>query len=187
MVVDTGVTVVVRRRVRPDAGPEFEAWLQGILAATAAFPGHLGANVVRPSPGASQDWVVMFRFDSAVHLEAWESSEVRAAWLARAEAFTVGEAEKRTVTGLEYWFSLPDRAATQPPPVWKMALVTLVGLFPLVLFLAPVLLRLLAALPGPVAVFLNVAILVVLMTWVVMPALTRLARPWLFPDPPPPT
>ncbi len=84
MVGDAGVTVVVRRRVRPDVGVEFDAWLKGILAATAAFPGHLGANVVRPAPGAEQDWVVIFRFDTAAHLEAWERSPERAEWLARA-------------------------------------------------------------------------------------------------------
>ena len=62
-----------------------------------------------------------------------------------------------------------------------MSVVTLAGLFPLVLFLAPALLRLLAGLPRALAVLLTVAALVALMTWVVMPALVRLARPWLFP------
>lgn len=181
VVEDAGVTVVVRRRVRPEAGVEFDAWLKGILAATAAFPGHLGANIVRPAPGAEQDWMVIFRFDTAAHLEAWERSPERAEWLSRAEALTIGEADKQTVTGLEYWFSLPDQAATRPPPAWKMAVVTLTGLFPLVLFLAPFLARLLAALPQALAVLLTVATLVALMTWVVMPVLVRLARPWLFP------
>ncbi|MFT7624668.1 MAG: antibiotic biosynthesis monooxygenase (ABM) superfamily enzyme [Myxococcota bacterium] len=178
-----GVTVVVRRRVRPDAVDAFEEWLTGILTASAAFPGHLGASVARPAPGARQDYVVIFRFASDQHLAVWEQSDQRADWLSRVDALTIGQAKLSQVTGLEFWFTLPGHAAAQPPPAWKMAMVTLLGLFPLVYLLAPELRELLSGLPPLWASLLTVATLVALMTWVVMPALIRLARPWLFPKP----
>ena len=180
-----GVTAVVRRRVRPEAIAEFEDWLEGILAATSKFEGHLGANIVRPAAGGDQDYVIIFRFDTAAHLAHWDASSERAEWLARAEAFTIGSAQTQRITGLEYWFTLPNHAASQPPPAWKMALVTLVGLFPLVLLVAPRLRAWMASLPRPVDALFTVAILVALMTWLVMPTLVRLARPWLFPSGPP--
>lgn len=177
---DAGVTVVVRRRVRPEAIAAFEAWLDGILGATAAFPGHLGASVARPTGGPTQDYVVIFRFDSEDNLARWEHSDERADWLSRVDPFTIGAVEVRRVTGLEFWFSLPDNAGGLPPPAWKMAVVTFVGLFPLVQFLAPALQASMTMLSAFAAGVVTLAVLVALMTWVVMPILIRLARPWLF-------
>jgi antibiotic biosynthesis monooxygenase (ABM) superfamily enzyme len=173
-----GVTVVVRRTIRRDAADSFETWLRGINDAAAAFPGHGGVEVVRPAAG-NQDWVVIFRFDTADHLAGWETSTECRTWLAEAEPLTLSHSIER-VTGLEYWFSLPRDAAHRPPPPWKMALVTLVGLYPLVHWAAPAINRRLEMLPGPVATGVTVAILVAAMTWVVMPVLVRALRPWLF-------
>ena len=174
---------MVRRRVRPEAVTEFEAWLDGILGATATFTGHLGASVARPAGGQTQDYVVIFRFDSEENLDRWEHSEERANWLSRVDAFTIGQVEVRRVTGLEFWFSLPDNAGGEPPPAWKMAIVTFVGLFPLVLFLAPVLQGAMDMIPPFAAGVVTLAILVAIMTWGMMPVLVRIARPWLFPAP----
>lgn len=67
-----GVTVVVRRTIRPDATEAFEAWLRGVIAVASGFDGHGGVEVIRPAPGAaSQDWVVVFRFDEQAQLDAW--------------------------------------------------------------------------------------------------------------------
>lgn len=180
-----GVTVVVRRTIRPDATQAFEAWLRGVLVVASQFEGHGGVEVIRPAPGAaSQDWVLVFRFDEAAQLEAWNASPERAEWLAKVEPMTLSVGIE-TVTGLEYWFTLPDDAAAVPPPRWKMATVTVVGLFPLVLWVAPLLGRVFGALPGPLATLATVVVMVGLMTWVVMPLLIRLFRPWLFPAPAP--
>jgi antibiotic biosynthesis monooxygenase (ABM) superfamily enzyme len=46
---DGPVTVSVARRVRPGREAQYEAWVRGITAAAARFPGHLGINVLRPS------------------------------------------------------------------------------------------------------------------------------------------
>ncbi len=178
-----GVTVVVRRTIRPDATAAFEAWLRGVIGVASGFDGHGGVEVIRPAPGAaSQDWVVVFRFDAQAQLDAWNASAERAEWLAKVEPMTLSSSIE-TVTGLEFWFTLPGHAATKPPPPWKMALVTVIGLFPLVLWVAPLLGRAFGALPGPLATLATVVVMVGLMTWVVMPLLIRLFRPWLFPAP----
>jgi antibiotic biosynthesis monooxygenase (ABM) superfamily enzyme len=36
------------------------------------------------------------------------------------------------LTGLEAWFTLPHRATLKPPPRWKMWLVSLLAIYPLV-------------------------------------------------------
>ena len=69
-----------------------------------------------------------------------------------------------------------------PPPRRKMALVTLVAIYPLVLLSGYALEPALGWMPGPARALVTVALLVVLMTWVVMPWLTRRAYPWLYPE-----
>jgi len=176
------VTVIVNRRVKPGTEAWFEEWLHGIIAEVMRFPGHLGVNVIRPPSAATGDYVLIFRFDTYEHLQAWEESPVRAEWLKRAEEFTIGAPHIRRVTGLEYWFNAPGQAG--PPPRHKMALVTVLGIYPLLILVVPTLRSLLHGLPELIAALLSALILVSLMTYAVMPLLTRLMSPWLFPKPP---
>ncbi len=178
-----GVTVVVRRTIRPGATAAFEDWMQGINEASSRFEGHLGVEVIRPAPGEGQDWVIVFRFDSEEHLAAWDASPERAEWLEKVDPMTVSSSIER-VTGLEFWFTLPGHAATRPPPPWKMAVVTLIGLYPLVLWVSPVLNRAFGFLPPPLMTLTSVGIVVAMMTWAVMPIVIRVFRPWLFGRPP---
>lgn len=176
------VTVVVRRRIRPDAHEAFDAWMEGIIGVASTFEGHIGANVVRPSsPASDQDHVLIFSFDSPETLAAWEHSDERAAWLKKAEPLIDGEISVQKVSGLEYWFQLPSSAGRAPPPRWKMAAVTIVALYPLIRFLSPHLGELFSFLPGPLVPLASLTVMVSLMTWAVMPTLTRLLARWLFP------
>jgi hypothetical protein len=42
------VTATLTRRVKPGHEPFYESFLEGIIAAAARFPGHLGVEVFRP-------------------------------------------------------------------------------------------------------------------------------------------
>jgi antibiotic biosynthesis monooxygenase (ABM) superfamily enzyme len=86
------------------------------------------------------------------------------------------------VTGLETWFTLPPQAGAAPPPPYKMALVTWITIFPLITAIVAVTGPLLKDLPLAVRLGITTALTVPLMTWVVMPRVTRLLRGWLYPD-----
>lgn len=66
-------------------------------------------------------------------------------------------------------------------PVWKMALLTWLGLWPVVTLMMGTVRPLLVALPLPLQTLIMTAIIVPLVTWVLMPGLTRLFRGWLVP------
>ena len=65
---------------------------------------------------------MVFRFDSAQHLQDWEDSRERQTLLAEGEHL-VEATDMHRVSGLETWFSLPGRTAPAPPK-WKMFLVS---------------------------------------------------------------
>jgi hypothetical protein len=58
----------------------------------------------------------------------WIDSEGRARLLQQAEAPVEGNVSVQRLTGLEAWFSIPEKPAMSPPPRHKMAIVLVIGL-----------------------------------------------------------
>jgi antibiotic biosynthesis monooxygenase (ABM) superfamily enzyme len=93
------------------------------------------------------------------------------------------EDRKETVlTGLERWFTLPWQPGLPPPPRIKMAMLTLLAVYPLGYVILGLLGPWLAPLPMPLRALVMTALTVSLLTWVVMPRMTRLFRHWLYPS-----
>jgi uncharacterized protein len=178
------VTTAVTRRIKPGHEAAYEAFLVGISGAASAFPGYLGVEVFRPASGQGSEYRTVYRFDSVAHLHAWLDSAEHAAWLARAEPHVAGPIQTQVLTGLEGWFTLPTRPGVAPPPAYKMALVTWATIFPLITLLVVALAPLLGRLPLVARLAVTTGVTVPLMTWVVMPRVTRLLRRWLYPDRP---
>ena len=188
------VTVLVTRRVKPTHAQAFEQTMGQMMAAAASFPGHLGGHLIRPgeagdggAEGAADFWHVIFAFDTPEHLQAWQASPARALGLAAVAPHTEGEQQVRQLTGLGHWFAEPLAAKNSPPqtppPRWKVAMVTWLGICPTVFALFLLLGELLAPWPLLPRVMLLTALVVVLMTWVVAPRLTAWLKPWLYPKP----
>ena len=178
---DPPVTVVISRRVKPGCKKAFEKFISGITASAMTFEGHLGTNVFRPD-SPNNEYRIIFKFDRASNLQIWEESECRRQWLARAESLRLEPARIRVITGLETWFTLSSPKRVVPPPRYKMATVTLLTLFPLIqlaqITIAPLLE--LAPIPTLLRSLIITAILVLLMTYVAMPRMTRLFSRWLY-------
>ena len=179
--IEGAVTTTVTRRVKPGHEPFYESFLEGIIAAAARYPGHLGVEVFRPPSASTGEYRVVYRFDTREHLRDWLDSDERAAWLERAEPHVVGPLRTQFLTGLEAWFTLPDRPGATPPPPYKMALLTWVTLFPLITLVVIALDPLLERLALIPRLAVTTAVTVPIMTWVVMPRVSRLLRGWLYP------
>jgi antibiotic biosynthesis monooxygenase (ABM) superfamily enzyme len=176
------VTTTVTRRVKPGHEAAYEAILASISGAAAAFTGYLGEEVFRPAGGQGGEYRIVYRFDSAAHLQAWLDSAERAAWLQQAEPHVAGPMHTQVLTGLEGWFTLPTQPGTAPPP-YKMAILTWVTIFPLITLVVVASAPLLGGLPLVIRLGVTTLATVALMTWVVMPRVTRLLHRWLYPDP----
>jgi uncharacterized protein len=175
------VTTTVTRLVKPGHEAFYDQFLAGINAAASRFPGHLGVEVYRPVSASAGEYRIVYRFDTGEHLRAWLDSDERAAWLERAEPHVIGPMRTRFMTGLETWFTLPDRPGVQPPPPYKMALLTWITIFPLITLVVIALDPLLEKLDLVPRLAVTTAVTVPIMTWLVMPRVTRLLRSWLYP------
>ncbi|HMY98346.1 MAG TPA: antibiotic biosynthesis monooxygenase [Burkholderiaceae bacterium] len=182
------VTVLITRRIKPGHEAAFEAAMTQMIAAAAAFPGHLGGHLVRPGEDASGDdggegnlYHVIFAYDSPEHLAAWQASPVRALGLTAVAPHTEGEQQVRQLTGMAHWFVEPKGPKLTPPPRWKVAVVTWLGIFPTVLFLFLTVVPLMADWPLVPRTMVVTALVVLIMTWGVAPRLTQWLKPWLHP------
>src|ERR1041384_2383037 len=173
------IHVAITRRVKPGHEAEFQQALREFFQSSFRHEGVLGASLLLPLPGSdSREIGILRTFASEAERDAFYDSPMFKSWEQRARTLTEGEPVYRQLHGLEAWFRSPH----EPPPRWKMAVATFVGVFPVAMTLNLTL--------GPAiqswhfipknAVF-N-ACVVALLTWVVMPVVTRLLRGWLHAD-----
>ena len=167
--------------MKPGREQEFEEWTSGILSAANEFPGYLGSEVLRPSDPEDREYKIVFRFDHASNLRAWENSEERRSWLRKSRPLLHEEEKVHVLTGLETWFTLPSKAGEPPPPRYKMAVVTWLAVFPVVSVIFSLFGQWLNLLPTLLRTLIFTAVMVTLMTYV-MPRMTRLFSFWLYPD-----
>lgn len=178
---DPPVTAVAARRVKRGREREFEEWVSGILTAAHKFPGYLGSNIVRPGDPDDDEYQIVFRFDHASNLKRWECSQERKEWLKKVDPL-IKEERVKTLTGLETWFTLPSRPGDPAPPRYKMAVVTWLAVFPTVLVIFSLFSPVLNMMPTVLRTLVFTLVMVSLMTYVIMPRMTRLFSFWLYPD-----
>jgi antibiotic biosynthesis monooxygenase (ABM) superfamily enzyme len=175
------VTAVIRHHVRAESVAAYEQWLKRIVPIAERFPGHRGVHVIRPAPGSTL-YTVTLRFDSLPHAEDWFQSAARQTLLSEVMPLLSRDEQRQTVTGLEFWFH--PEPGQKPARRYKQFLLTLSVIFPLTM-LVPIPVHWLAQwLPWLGNTFLEhlavAAVVVGLMTYVLMPRITRLAARWLY-------
>lgn len=180
------VTVIIRRRVRLGREAGYEAWLQRLQAEARVLPGYLGVTTQRPANNGPREYVSAVRFDSLQSLQAFEVSEMRARHLAEVAPLVEGDAVWERLTGLEFWFSAPPGTVVPQPSRPRMALVMIVVVFTLVLLIGSAVNTAFAALPFdtpyPLRLLVTIGIEVALMTYWLMPVLTRRLARWIYPS-----
>lgn len=177
---DPPVTIDVIQKVKPGREAEFEQALANLIQAAEAFDGHLGANIFRPFDRANPEYRIVFKFAHLSNLRQWEESAIRRKLLEQAKQLTVGDGKWQTLTGLETWFTLATQQPIVPPPRYKMLMVTCLAAFP-TLNVVNFLLRPLQPLPLLIRTLIATVILLTLMTYVIMPRMTKLFAGWLYP------
>lgn len=170
------VKIVIERRIRPGAEAAFKAWADRFTASAGRANGHEGTSVLA---AANNVRFILLRFASQADLEAWQGAFEYGFLMREANAVSQAGDAAQVRSGLETWFTLPDLPMpAAPPPKWKMALLTWVSLLPMVIALGYVFAPF--GMPFLAQVALTTAIPVSMLTWVVMPRLTRALYAWLY-------
>jgi antibiotic biosynthesis monooxygenase (ABM) superfamily enzyme len=174
--VNSPIHVAITRLVRSGCEAEFQQALHEFMQASFARGGVLGASMLTPPPGSnSREFGILRTFHDEKERDAFYESPMFKAWDKRARTLTEGEPEYRQLHGLEAWF----RSTNVTPPRWKMAVATFLGVFPLAMVLTLTIGPLIRSWPFIIGNAVFNACVVALLTWVVMPVVTRILQRWL--------
>lgn len=175
--IDTeAVTAVMSQRIAAGQLSGFRAAEAEIAAAMARFPGFLSIEHSPPMSGVQDDYVVSFTFASRTDLDRWLESESRRRVLELVEPYIEGERTLNVIGGFGGWFVAEKE---QAPKRWKQAVVVLVALFPTTLTLGFLQRQLFAEVPWVPALFVSNVLGIVILTWLLMPRLTKVLEGWL--------
>ena len=94
----TAATVIIGQKVRPGCEQAFETWQTDMNARASTYPGFLGAEI-NPPTAVQADWVVVFRFDSIAHVQAWINSATRQTMLDDGREFFDGPGTQQVISG----------------------------------------------------------------------------------------
>lgn len=175
------VTVVISRRIKPGREKAFEQLNNAISQEAVHFPGFLGSTLFRPASSADPEYRIVFKFRSHEDLERWQQSPQRTQYLDAIEDCLDAPDNTEVLSGLVAWFSLPGQNPVKPPPRYKMAVVAWLAIFPLITLVTWLLGEELSHIPLLLRTLLMTIPVTLLMTYVLMPSLTRLFAFWLFP------
>lgn len=126
------VSAVISTRVLPGKETEYRAWERKIAAAQSKAAGLQGYRFEPAVPGVQDDHVAILRFDSEANLQAWLDSPERRKLIEEAAPLTEEFHTRMARTGFEQWFrdvAGPDASGL---PVWKMNMLVLLMLYPIV-------------------------------------------------------
>lgn len=181
---DDPVTINILRTVREGQEALFEDKVRAFVKEALGFPGHLGVHVLKPSHGAGREYRVVLRFASRAQWRDFEAWPAYTAFREDIRPLLEREPCVEELSGLESWFTLPEAPVIRPLPRWKMACVTLLGVFPTSLAFTVLLGPLIGGWPLVARSFAVAVCTVATLTWFVMPFLTKMLRPWLYPGAP---
>jgi uncharacterized protein len=174
------VSVFTSRTVKIGFEERFDEALRDFITRSLQTEGQLGMIVMHPDEGSgSREYGILQRFRDAESRDRFYSSQIYQQWEATEESLIEGETKHPHISGLETWFVVPGQKAVIPPPRWKMAAVTILGVWPASILVPWVLNPFMIGMPWLLqALFVAVGIVVVL-TWAIMPVLVRILDRWL--------
>ncbi|MGO1500073.1 MAG: antibiotic biosynthesis monooxygenase [Marinobacter sp.] len=175
------ITVVISRRVIKGKEDQFESLSSEMTRKASAFPGYLGANLFRPSSSDDPEYRIIFKFTNEETLAAWQTSTDRSRILQKIEPLLVTPSKVETTSGIVNWFTMPGHNPVKPPAKYKMTIVSWLALYPAVTLIFFVFGDLLAQVPLLLRTLIVTAVVMVAMSYLLMPRFTRWFAFWLFP------
>ncbi len=172
------VSVVIDRTVLTGKVEEFERYQKNIIEAAMQFPGFAGMDVINPE--GNNRYLLLFRFDTQEELDVWSASEPRNYWVEKIDQIVEQPTELIALTGLETWFFLSKTSRFVPPPKYKMSFVTYLALAPTVMIFNLLFGQYFSFMPERWLIFATGPFIVVLMTYLAMPIMTRVFKSYLY-------
>ncbi len=95
---DTAATVIIGQKVRPGCERDYESWQQEMNREASKYPGFLAADI-NPPTAVQPEWIVVWRFNSVAHVQAWINSSARQKLLEQGRPYFDGPGTQQVIGG----------------------------------------------------------------------------------------
>ena len=178
-------TNIISEIVKPGSQQDFEAWSKRINKVVAQQPGFISSDILRPRDKNHLEYIIIIRFETHDTLNIWRTSETFKAIFKDVEPHLVSYQSQQQSHGIEQWFELSEHEMHQAakPSFYKLVLMGIIAVYPLVLLSNFALGPVTSNLPYWLAILISVIFISLLMTYPVMPLISKVLSPWLYPKP----
>jgi hypothetical protein len=167
----------------------FNQWYARLVDAARQFEGYTRTDLCPPldcGDGVVK-WYYIVHFATPKDLKRWLDSNTRQRLLEEGQDTFLAYRYKSFTTGLEGWFSNKSGVDGEQndlgPPAWKQVLAVVVGLYPTIMVQGLIFsaLGVMQTWPRPISMVVNNLITSSVLTWLVMPQVSRVLGFWLYP------
>ena len=177
--MSNSVTLAVTDHVPTDAKVRYEALVAELHKLFETQGGFLSVDTVRHNREHQVEYTILSRWSDEAAVTQWRKNHTIREKLSEIEAITGGPAQHVQAVGLGMWVDHAEGLASGLPPAWKRIAMSVVAVYPMLLLLMALSAPIVGALPQALQVLIIVIVLSALLTWPIMPWLSKLLRPWL--------
>ena len=167
-------TLVLSRVVKSGRDEDYCRWGDRIDQLAQRFDGHRGSVRLAQPSGVNH---LICQFDTTRQLAKLEASAAFATLIEQGDRFSVQQ--RQLTCGLPARFIVPSEAAAAK---WKTFLVTWCAVYPTAWLLNALVGLSPLALPLPLKLAATTLPLTAALTWIILPRVSRLLRPWMLAD-----
>ena len=174
------VTLAVTDHVPLAGKVRYEALVEELHQLFEARDGFLSVDIVRHNRPHLVEYTILSRWSDEASAALWRQDKIIREKLSQIEAITGGAAQIVQAVGLGVWVDHAEGVVPNLPAAWKRIVMSVVAVYPMLMLLMGLSAPIIGGLPQFLQVLIIVIVLSALLTWPIMPWLSKALRPWLF-------
>lgn len=173
------VTLAVTDHVPLAEKARYEALVEEMHRLFEAQDGFLSVDIVRHNRSHLVEYTILSRWSDEAAATLWRQDKIIREKLSQIEEITGGTAQIVQAAGLGMWVDHAEGEVPNLPPAWKRVVTSVVAVYPMLMLLMGLSAPIIGGLPQFLQVLIIVIVLSTLLTWPIMPWLSKALRPWL--------
>lgn len=168
------VSVVILNCIKQNFQLEYEDWEKRIGKEIKYFEGFIAISN-KKLEGVNNEYFTIFQFDTPYNLNKWQNSNTLKRFLNEMKKYTLSESKVSQHEGLEIFFD-KTQTTISSTPFYKKVVIGVIAVYPLIIVIDKLYQWLnpwAESIPFELGLFFQVIVISVLMTYPVMPILTR--------------